>query len=210
LIKTLIKNWWLLGLSGILEAMISVFYLVIYYTTPDIHGGNGVVVFLSELAVAAGACTIAASIWRSAKGKSWLLVLNGLALSAYGLMALFWRGPLSFGFFALLLVVTAMTFGILALAIARILQRRIVDAWFFGLAGAASVGFALAFLALANHWIQLERRLFHPSAFLWLCFYFGFSAFCMLGLALRLHNLDTSEPIWWNAPTPLVNPKHAH
>jgi hypothetical protein len=32
----------------------------------------------------------------------------------------------------------------------------------------------------------------------------------MLGLALRLHNLDTSEPIWWNAPTPLVNPKHAH
>jgi len=210
LIKTLIKNWWLLGLSGILEAMISVFYLVIYYTTPNIHGGNGMVVFLSKLAVGAGVCTISASIWRSAKGKSWLLVLNGLALSAYGLMAVFWRGPLSFGFFAFLLVVAAMTFGILALAIARTMQRRIADAWFFGLAGAASVGFALVFLALANHWIQLERRLFHPSAFLWLCFYFGFSAICMLGLALRLHNLDSSEPIWLNAPTPLVNPKHAH
>jgi predicted transcriptional regulator len=49
-------------------------------------------------------------------------------------MALFWSGPLSFGFFALLLVVTAMTLGILTLAIARILQRRIVDARFFGLA----------------------------------------------------------------------------
>jgi uncharacterized membrane protein HdeD (DUF308 family) len=86
-------------------------------------------------ALAAGACIIAASIWRSAKSKSWLLVLNGLALSAYGLMTLFWHGPLSFGFFALLLVVMAMTFGILALAIARTLRRPVADEWFFGLAG---------------------------------------------------------------------------
>ena len=210
MIQTLTKNWWLLGLCGVLDAIISVFYLIIYDTSPDILGGNGIMVFLNRLTLAAGACTIAASIWRSAKGKSWLLVLNGLSLSAYGLMALFWRGPLSFGFFAFLLAVTAMTFGILALAIARTLRRRVADEWFFGLAGAASVGFALSFLALANHWIQLERRLFHPSAFLWLCFYFGFSAICMLGLSLRLHKLDTSEPLWWNAPTPLVNPTHAH
>jgi hypothetical protein len=37
-------------------------------------------------------------------------------------MALLWRGPLTFGFFALLLVVASMTFGILALAIARTLR----------------------------------------------------------------------------------------
>jgi uncharacterized membrane protein HdeD (DUF308 family) len=210
LIQTLSKNWWLLGLCGVLDAIISVVYLFIYYTTPEIPGGNGVEVFLNRLTVAAGVCTIAASLWRSAKGKSWLLLLNGLALSAYGWMALFWRGPLSYGFFALLVVVMAMTFGILTLAIARTLRGRAADEWLFGLAGAASIGLALAFLALANHWIQLERRLFHPSAFLWLCFYFGFSAICMLGLALRLHNLGSSEPIWLNAPTPLVNPKHAH
>ena len=121
--------------------------------------------FVNKLALAAGACTIAAGIWRSANGKSWLLVLNGLVLSVYGSMPLFWHGPLRFDFFALLLVVTAMTFGILALAIARTLRRRVADVWLFGLAGAASVGFALALLALANHWIHLEHRLFHPSAF---------------------------------------------
>jgi hypothetical protein len=136
-------------------------------------------VITEGVALAAGACTIAASIWRSAKGISWLLLANGLVLSAYGLMPLFWRGPLSFRFFALLVVVMAMTFGILALTIARTLRGRVADEWFFGLAGAASVGVALAFLALANDWIRLERRLYHPSLFLWLCFYFGFSAICI-------------------------------
>jgi uncharacterized membrane protein HdeD (DUF308 family) len=209
LIQTLTKNWWLLGLCGVLDAIISGIYLIIYDTSPDIHGGNGMEVFLNRLALAAGACTIAASIWRSAKGKSWLLVLNGLALSAHGLMALFWRGPLSFRFFALLVVVMAMTFGILALAIARTLRGRVADEWFFGLAGAASIGFALAFLALANRWIQLERRLFHPSIFLWFCFYFGFSAICMLGLALRLHSLSPSQFGPWETLPP-GNPKPAH
>jgi hypothetical protein len=186
----------------------SIVYLIIYNTTPDTYRGNGVEVFVNRLTLAAGACTIAAGIWRSAKGISWLLVLNGLALSAYGWMALFWRGPLSFRFFALLVVVMATSFGMLALAIARTLRRRVADNWFFGLAGTASIGVALAFLALASHWIQLERRLFHPSVFLWFCFYFGFSAICMLGLALRLH-VSPSQPAPWEALPPIGNPNPA-
>jgi hypothetical protein len=208
--QTLTKNWWLLALTGVLCAIASVIYLVIYDTTPNVYGDRGVEILVNRLALAAGACTIAASIWRSAKGISWLLLANGLVLSVYGLMPLFWRGPLSVRFFELLVVVMAMTFSILALTIARTLRGRVADEWFFGLAGAASVGFALAFLALVNHWIQLEHRLYHPSIFLWFFSYFGFSAICMLGLALRLHKLGTSQSDQWNPPTPLVNPKHAH
>jgi uncharacterized membrane protein HdeD (DUF308 family) len=208
--QTLTKNWWLLALTGVLDAIMSVIYLVMYDITPNIYKWDGMVVFLHSLTLAAAACTIAASIGRSAKDKSWLLILNGVALSAWGLMALFWRGPLSVRFFELLVVVMAMTFGILALAIARTLRGRVADEWLFGLAGAASLGFALAFLALANNWIRLERRLYHPSIFLWFCFYFGFSAICMLGLALRLHKSGTSQSNQWNPSTPLVNPKHAH
>jgi uncharacterized membrane protein HdeD (DUF308 family) len=210
LIQTLTKNRWLLALCGILFAIMSVIYLIIYETTPDVLGGNAIEMSVNKLALAAGACTMAASIWRSADGKSWLLLLNGLTLSVYGSMALFWHGPLRFDFFALLLVVTAMTFGILALAIARTLRGRVADEWFFGVAGAASVSFALGFLALANHWIHLEHRLFHPSLFLWLCFYFGFNAICMSGFALRLHKLGPSQSNQWNPPSPLANPKHAH
>jgi hypothetical protein len=208
--QTLTKNWWLLALTGVLEAIASVIYLVIYDTTPTVYGGDAMEMLVNRLALAAGACAITASIWRSAKGISWLLLANGLVLSAYGWMPLFWRGPLSFRLFALLVVVMALTFAILALTIARNLRGRVVDEWFFGVTGAASAGFALAFLALVNHWIQLEHRLYHPSLFLWLYSYSGFSAICMLGLALRLHKLGTSESDPWNPPAPLVHPKHAH
>jgi uncharacterized membrane protein HdeD (DUF308 family) len=204
--QTLTKNWWLLALTGVLDAIMSVTYLIIYETTPNVSRG----MFVSRLAVAAGVCTIGASTWRSAKGISWLLLASGLALSVYGWIPFFWRGPLSFRLFAQLIVVMAITFGILALTIARSLRGRVADEWFFGLTGVASVGFAFAFLALAKGWIHFEHRLYHPSLFLWLCFYFGFSAICMLGSALRLHKLGTSQSNQWNPSTPLVNPKHAH
>lgn len=213
MIQTLTKNWLLLVLCGILDATASVIYFIMYNTGPGgpltLHGFNATVVFLSRLTVAAGACTIAAGIWRSAKGKCWLLVLNGLAFAAYGLIPFFWRGPLSFNLFGLLVVVMAMTIGILALAIART-RLHVADEWIFGLAGAGFVGFALGFLALVNGWIQLERRAFHPSVFLWLCFYFGFTAIGMLGLALRLHSQDLSQSSQSKALPPLGTPRHAH
>ena len=161
------------------------------------------------LALAAGACTIAAGIWSSRKGMSWLLVLNGLALSAFGLIPLLlWTRPLSFRpFFALLLVVMAMSIGILALASART-QRHVPDKWFLRLAGAASVGFALAFFGMGFGWIKLEPR--SHSDFLWFGSYFGFTAICMLILALRLHSLGLSQSGQWDVLPPLGNPKPAH
>ena len=198
MIQTLAKNWWLLALCSVLDATISVIYLIMYNADGPIAfpAWRDTVVFQTSLAMAAGACTIAAGIWRSARGKSWLLVANGIAFSAYGLIPFIWRS-LSFDIFALLIVVMATAFGILALAIARELRHHIADEWFFRLAGAVSVSFALAFLALVNRWIQLERRPFHPSVFVWLCVYFGFSALCMLGLALLLPRLGPSESVRW-------------
>jgi uncharacterized membrane protein HdeD (DUF308 family) len=189
LAKTLINGRWLLVLCGVLDAIISAIHLMMYDSGPTgpltDTAFHGAAILVSRLALVSGVCAIAAGVWRSAEGKSWLLIVNGLALSAYGLIPLVWRGPLSFDSLALLLVAMAAAFGILALAIARALRGSVADRWFFSLAGAGSVGFALALLALASGWIQLERRAFHPSLFLWLCFYFGFSAICMLGLAMR-------------------------
>jgi uncharacterized membrane protein HdeD (DUF308 family) len=194
LIQTLIKNWWLLALCGVLDAIYSVTNL--FMQNPDgsltlrIYALQSTVVFLGNLALAAGACTIAAGIWRSTQGKSWLLVLNGLALIALGLIFNGIFGfRISFRTVALLLVIIAMSIGIFEWVIARALrrQRHVADESFLGLAGAASVGFALAFFALAFGWIKLEPR---PHAdFLWFGSYFGFSAICMLGLALRLNSL---------------------
>jgi len=191
LIQTLIKNWWLLALCGVLDAIFSVVYLVSQAPDGSLtvrkYAVHGTIVFLGKLALAAGACTIAAGLWRSTKGKSWLLVVNGLALSALGLIfnnLTHYR--ISFRTVALLLVVMAMSVGIFELVTARTLRRHVADEWFLGLAGAASVGFALAFLALGFRWIQLEQP---ESMFLWLSSYFGYSAICMLALALRLNSL---------------------
>jgi hypothetical protein len=120
--------------------------------------------------------------------------LNGLALGAIGLLPLFWRGPLSVRVIELLVIVAALTGGILALAIARSSRRHTADEWLFGSAGAGSVLFALAFLALVSRWIQLERTAFHSAVFLWFCCYFGFSAVCVLLLGLRLHSLGAGRP----------------
>lgn len=191
LIQTLSKNWWLLALCGVVDAIISVIYLIMQDTNGPLtfHAWSGTVVSLGKLMLAAGACMIAAGIWRSAKGKCWLLVLNGLALSALGLIHFFTRFRISFRTIALLIILMAMSIGILELVTARTLrrQRHVADGWFLGLAGVASVGFALMFFALGFRWIRLD-----PGShldLLWLGSYFGFSAICMLGLALRLHSL---------------------
>jgi uncharacterized membrane protein HdeD (DUF308 family) len=215
MIQTLAKNWWLLALSGVIEATISVIYFIMYDAGQDalpFGGWNAEVVLLCRLSVAAGVCAIAAGIWRSTTGVSWLLVLNGVALGAYGLLPLLWRGPLGFRLFAFLIAVRAMSFGVFALSVARTMRHeaRGTDRRLFGFAGTASVGFALAFLALANGWIQLERRPFHPSFFLWLCLFFGFDAICMVALALRLRSLGPSQSGSGEVLSPLGNPKHAH
>jgi uncharacterized membrane protein HdeD (DUF308 family) len=208
LIQTLIKNWWLLALCGFLEAIISVIYLIMQDTDGPLtfHAWNGTIVFLGELALAAGACTIAAGIWRPAKAKCWPLVLNGLALSALGLIYYkLFHYRISFRTVALLIIVMAMSIGILELVTVRNLrrQRQVADGWFLGLAGVASVGFALAFLALGFRWIKLAP--WSHSDLLWLGYYFGFSAICMLGLALRLHRLGPSQSAQWEALPPLGN-----
>ncbi|HTT62582.1 MAG TPA: hypothetical protein VMG35_12095 [Bryobacteraceae bacterium] len=195
MIQTLIRNWWLLALCGIADAIIAFLYVMMQGAAGPLtfHAWNSTVVLLGELAMAAGACTIAAGLWRSQKGKCWLLVLNGLALGALGLIqyALV-RFRISFLTIALLIILMAVSAGILDLVTARTLRRlrHAWDGWLLGLAGAASVGFALAFMALGLRWLRIAPES-HADLF-WLGSYFGFSAICMLGLALRLRGQGLS------------------
>jgi uncharacterized membrane protein HdeD (DUF308 family) len=213
LIQTLLKNWWLLALAGILCAMYS--GMNFFMESPDgsltlrtfMHRSTGV--NMGRLAVAAGVCTIAAGIWSSRKGKSWLLVLNGLACGALGMLLAFWTGPLAFRTIALLVVVMAMSIGVYELATARTSRHHAAVEWLLGGAGLASVGFALAFLAFVFRWIKLDPG--SPAQTLhWLGSYFGFSAICMLGLAVRLHSQGSSLSGQREALPPLGNPRHAH
>ena len=210
--QTLAKSWWLLALCGVLEAIYSAMNFVMEGRDGSLamrtvmHRSTGL--HLGELAVAAGVCTIAAGIWSFRNGKSWLLVLNGVAFSALGLIFLFWRGPLAFRTVALLIVVMALSLGINALLAAGKSRRHAADEWLIRAAGVVSVGFALAFLAFVFGWIKLDPGL--PAQSLhWMGSYFGFSAICMLWLALRLRSLDDSRAGRWQDLPALGHPKHA-
>ncbi len=188
--QTLNKNWWLLGLYGILNAIISVIYFVMQRTDGPVlfHNWGRTIVFEGQLAIAAGACAITAGIWRASTGKSWALALNGLALAVlgmiqYGLTHL----RISIVAFALLMVVMAISIAVVELRMAQRFRRKRyhVDSWLFGFAGSLSAAFVLPSIALALHWIPMQ-----PGShldLLWLGSYFGFTAICTIILAVRLY-----------------------
>ena len=192
--QSLVKSWWLLALCGVFDALFAV--LIFVMGSPDgrrslhtlIHN-RAQVLQLGLLALAAGVCTIAASVWRSRKDNSWLLVLNGLATSSLGiLVTLGATRPITFRTIALVIVLMAMSIGLYEVTTARTFRGHLIDEWLLGAAGLASFGFAVVFLAFVLRWIKIDPS---PSAqtFNWLGSYFGFTAICMVGLALRLDDL---------------------
>jgi uncharacterized membrane protein HdeD (DUF308 family) len=193
--QSLVKSWLLLALCGGFDALFAV--LIVVMGSPNgsrslhtlIHNRSAISQ-LGLLALAAGVCTIAASVWRSRKDNSWLLLLNGLACTSLGiLVTLGATRPITFRMIALVIVIMAMSIGLYELATARTLRGQLVDEWLLGVAGVVSVGFAVVFLGFVLRWIKLDSS---PSAqtFNWLGSYFGFTAICMVGLALRLNRLD--------------------
>jgi uncharacterized membrane protein HdeD (DUF308 family) len=197
-IQSSIKTRWLLASCGVLYAAFS---LLIYMLGPDgsttlrtYLRSKNVIVEMGVLALAAGACTIAAGIWNSRKENSWLLVLNGMCCGALGLLLnLGATRPVAFRTLALFIVPMAVSIGLYEFVTARTLHGRLTDEWLLGAAGVFSVGFALVFLGFALRWLRLEPS---PSAqtFHWLASYFGFTAICMLGLSLRFLNPRPATP----------------
>ena len=192
--QSLVKSWWLLALCGVLDALFAVQIVVMGSRDGSpilrtfIHSRDAISQ-LGLLALAAGVCTIAASVWSSRKDNSWLLVLNGVACSSLGILVTVGANrSITFRTIALVIVIMAMSIGLYELATARTLRGQFIDEWLLGAAGVVSVGFAVAFLAFVLRWIRLDPS---PSAqtFDWLGSYFGFTAICMVGLALRLNGL---------------------
>ena len=189
LISTLSKNRRLLAFCGVLEIVISALYLIMEGEDGPLtaHSWGAMILLLGKLAIVGGACTIATAFLRSREGKCWLLAVNGFALLALGLVQYeFTRYRISFLTIALLVIAMAASLGLLQLGIARNRRRqnRAADAWIFGISGAILFLFAVPALALGLRWIEFGPES-HPDLLL-LGLYFGWSAACKLGLALRL------------------------
>lgn len=186
----LTKTWWLLALCGVLDAVHAAMNLLMLSPNGSLSLRRfalpNTVWDMGMLALAAGACAIAAGLWSSGRDHSWLLSLHGLALGAFGLIAVspLVRGPLSFRPVSLLFVVMAVSIGAFTLGTAQTLRSGVPERWYLGVAGAISIGFAFSFLAVGFDWVRLGS----PHSFwVWMSSYFGFCAIFMLWLALRVH-----------------------
>ncbi|HEY3742556.1 MAG TPA: hypothetical protein VGL53_22055, partial [Bryobacteraceae bacterium] len=124
MIQARFLNWWLLALCGVLEAIYAVMNLIGYNSDGVLTWreflSRSTVVLMGKFALAAGICTIVAGVWKSGRGRSWLLMLYGLALSVFGLISIFLtRGKMSFLPVAMLLAVMALSIGIFEINTAR-------------------------------------------------------------------------------------------
>jgi uncharacterized membrane protein HdeD (DUF308 family) len=207
--QNLSKRWPLLVLCSLFYATFS--FMILFIWSPDglltlrtFADSRSSIEQLGLVALAAGVCTVATGTWNAREGNSWLLVLNGLACCALGIMvALGASRPITFRSIALVIVVMAVSIGLYELVAAQTLRGRRVDEWLLAAAGVLSVGFAGVFLGFVFGWIRLDPS---PSAqtFHWLGSYFGFSAICMLGLALGHFRPPSAIPRVGNNALPFI------
>lgn len=175
--KSLVNGgWWLLTLCGILEAAYAVLNLLTQAPNGTLsirhYLGVNTAMLLCKLAMAAGACSIVAGLWPSSKSRNWLLLLNGAALFAFGLVPLFvYNRRVSFLPFAMMLVVVAVSMGGLAI------RKHSAG---FNFAATIAALFAVYFVVSGFGLIRLEPWAYFSS----MTSFFLFSAACSLGVAV--------------------------
>ena len=208
--RALYNAWWLLALCGILDAMHATINLLMMNPSLILRRFASVsaVWDMGILALTAGACAIAAGLWSVGKDHSWLLSLHGLALGAFGLIAVspLVKGPLSFRPVSLLFTVMAASMGAFALETARTQRRGSRGRWFLIAAGAASISFAFSFIGVGFFFRLAPPQIF----FVWMSSYFVFCAVFMLWLAFRLHSRAIGQSDQVEPLSPLPSPRHAH
>ena len=211
--RALSKIWWLLALCGIIDAVLAAMNLLMMNPDSSLSLRRfalpNQVWDMSILALVAGACAIAAGLWNSGRGNSWLLSLHGFALGAFGLIGIspLVKGPLSFRPISLLFVLMAVSVGVFALGSARTPQTGAPDRWFLTVSGAVSLGFGLSFIAVGFGWVRLGP----PHSFwIWMSSDYGLFAIFMLYLAVRAygHGVARSGPS--ELVPPIQSPRHAH
>jgi uncharacterized membrane protein HdeD (DUF308 family) len=208
--RALYNAWWLLALCGILDTMHATINLLMMNPSLILRrfASATAVWDMGVLALTAGACAIAAGIWSVGKDHSWLLSLHGLALGAFGLIAVspLVKGPLSFRPVSLLFTVMAASIGAFALETARTQRRGSRGRWFLIAAGAASISFAFSFIGVGFFFRLEPPQIF----FIWMSSYFVFCTVFMLWLALRLHSRAIGQSDQMEPLSPLPSPRHAH
>jgi uncharacterized membrane protein HdeD (DUF308 family) len=179
-VDALARNWWLVLLRGIA----GIVFGIITFFAPGISFAALVLLF-GAYAFVDGVLAIMAAIGRRARSRRWwVLLLEGLAGLAAGVITLFWPGITAIALLALIAAWALVTGG-LEIAAAIRLRKVINNEWLLALAGVASVGFGILLVLFPG-----------PAALaliLWIGAYALVSGVLWVALALRLHSWGRSH-----------------
>ena len=188
MIRLLIQNWWLLFLRGVLAIAFAVFIFVFlpFIPAPLLRefAFAGLAAIFALFGIATGLLTIAASVRRAGQGgSSWLLLADGIALTAGGLVILLAPG-LTLIHVVQLIGVTALAVGILELVAGVHLRRHIKDESLLIAGGVISIAFSACLLLANVGTVQ--------ATLTWISIYALTSGVAVIGLSLRLRSLRNS------------------
>jgi uncharacterized membrane protein HdeD (DUF308 family) len=137
-VDTLARNWWLVLLRGVA----GIIFGLATFLVPDISLAALVLVF-GAYAFADGVLAIISAIrWRGETDRWWVILLEGLAGVAVGVITLFWPGITALTLLYMIAAWALLT-GALEIAAAIRLRKVIAGEWLLVLSGIASIALAV-------------------------------------------------------------------
>jgi uncharacterized membrane protein HdeD (DUF308 family) len=188
MIRMLIKNWWLLFLRGIFAIAFAIFIFAFmpFVPAPLLRqlAFAGLAAIFALFAFATGVLTVIAAVRGAGQGGSaWLVLADGIAITAGGLIILFSSG-LTLLLLVQLIGLTALAVGMLEFLAGIHLRRHLTDEWLLICGGITSIAFAACLLLMHVGTVQTALTLISIYALA--------NGLALMGLALRLRSLRNS------------------
>jgi uncharacterized membrane protein HdeD (DUF308 family) len=188
MIRLMIQNWWLLFLRGILAIAFAIFIFAFmpFLPAPFLRqfAFAGLAAIFALFAFATGVLTIAAAVRGAGQGgSSWLMLADGIAVAAGGLIILMAPGSTLLRVIQLIALI-ALVVGVLEFVAGIHLRRHVTDEWLLISGGIISIAFAPCLLLANIGTVQ--------AAMTWVSVYALATGLAVIGLALRLRSLRNS------------------
>jgi uncharacterized membrane protein HdeD (DUF308 family) len=188
MIRLMIQNWWLLFLRGVLAIAFAIFIFAFmpFLPAPFLRqfAFAGLAAIFALFAFATGVLTIATAVRGAGQGgSSWLMLADGIAVTAGGLIILVAPGSTLLRVIQLIALI-ALVVGVLEFVAGIHLRRHVTDEWLLISGGIISIAFAPCLLLANIGTVQ--------AAMTWVSVYALATGLAVIGLALRLRSLRNS------------------
>ena len=179
-VDTLVRNWWVMVLRGVA----GVIFGLITFVAPGISLAALVLVF-GAFAFADGILALVSAVRRrGVSDRWWVLLLQGLAGVAAGVVTVVWPDLTTLALLYLI-AAWALVIGALEIAAAIRLRKVITGEWLLALGGVAAIGFGVLLMLLPEAGAL--------AVVLWIGAYAFVSGVLLLALGFRLRSWGKSH-----------------